>query len=44
MRRDWLLAGGAIVVLALLGWAWNDGGERPLRPISQAVTLPGAAQ
>jgi HAMP domain-containing protein len=28
-------------VLAVLAWAWVDGGVRPVRPISQSVSLPG---
>ena len=29
------------VVLALLVYAWIDGGRRPLRAISEPVALPG---
>lgn len=32
------------LVLALAGVAWIDGGEKPLRPIAQEITLPGAAK
>lgn len=28
-------------VLMVLGLAWFDGGERPIRPITQPVSLPG---
>lgn len=37
-RRLGLLVAG--LVLAALGIAWIDGGERALRPISESVTLP----
>ncbi len=32
------------ILAAILALAWFDGGEKPLRPIAQAVELPGAAQ
>ena len=35
---------GAVVIAALLAWAWIDGGQRPLRPIAEPVTLPGVSQ
>ncbi|WP_279351854.1 hypothetical protein [Erythrobacter litoralis] len=31
----------AVAVIAVLVVAWIDGGEEPLRRISQPVTLPG---
>ena len=34
---------GALVVL-LLAYAWWDGGEEPLHPISQPIDLPENAQ
>ena len=34
----------ALLVVALLVYAWIDGGEEPLRPISQPVAVPEAAQ
>lgn len=40
-RPVWLVA--AVLLLAALGFAWIDGGERALRPISAAVELPAAA-
>ncbi|MBE5073223.1 hypothetical protein IM511_02760 [Erythrobacteraceae bacterium E2-1 Yellow Sea] len=32
----------AIVLLAIVALAWFDGGEEPIRPITQNVTLPEA--
>jgi hypothetical protein len=42
MRRNWLLIGAAAVLVGLLAAAWIDGGEEPLRLISEPVNLPGA--
>jgi len=42
MRRNWLLGGLVAAVLLLLAYAWFDGGERPLRIISQPVAIPEA--
>jgi len=33
-----------LIVAAVLGWAWNDGGERPVSPQIAPATLPGVAQ
>lgn len=33
-----------IVVLGLLVWAWVDGGERQLHPMSQDVSVPEQAK
>lgn len=33
-----------IVVLGLLVWAWADGGERELHPMSQDVSVPEQAK
>jgi hypothetical protein len=42
VRRLWpLLAGLALAGLMI---AWIDGGERALRPISEAVELPAASR
>lgn len=30
-----------VLVLAVLAWAWWDGGREPLRPIEQPLALPG---
>ena len=40
-RIGWIA--GALVVL-LLVYAWVDGGEEALHPISQPVAVPGGAQ
>lgn len=37
-----LLAGGLVV--AVLLYAWIDGGQEPLHPISQPVALPESAR
>ncbi|MFN5243717.1 MAG: hypothetical protein ACK564_06910 [Novosphingobium sp.] len=39
MRKGWLVLAAALV--ALLVWAWHDGGEVPQRLIAEPVTLPG---
>ncbi len=44
MRRNWLLIGVAAVLAGLLVLAWIGGGEQPLRPISEAVSLPGISR
>lgn len=45
MRRNRLVIGlVAIVILALLGWAWVDGGREPLREIVQSVPVPEIAR
>ena len=45
LRKAWLIAGVTALALAgLLGWAWANGGQQPLRPISEAVSLPGTAR
>lgn len=44
IRREWLIAGVlAAGLAALLAWAWADGGEEPLRAISEPVSIPGAS-
>ena len=42
MRWRKLSIGLLLAVVALLAWAWWDGGEEPLRPISQPVPVPEA--
>lgn len=44
MRKGWLLAGIATVVLLVLVYAWIDGGREPLRTISQPVPVPEVAK
>lgn len=39
-KYHWL-ALAVLAVLGLLAWAWVDGGERPLSPVSEEVVLPG---
>lgn len=41
--NGWLGLAGTLVA-ALLAWAWFDGGLRPLRPMAEAVVLPGAVR
>lgn len=44
MGRGVILGGGAALVLAgVLGWAWHDGGMRPLRTIETTALLPRIA-
>ena len=38
------LAVVVLVIAALAGLAWIDGGEEPLHPIAQPVELPEAAR
>ncbi len=40
-RKSVLMVVAAIVVAAGLVWAWVDGGERPLAPLSAPAMLPG---
>ena len=40
MRKGWLVAGIAAIVLLVLVYAWIDGGREPLRPISESVPVP----
>ena len=41
MRKSWMFAAAALAALGLLlGWAWRDGGLRPLRQLSAPATLP----
>lgn len=39
-----MLGLAALAVVALLAWAWHDGGKRPLRAISEPVSIPGVSQ
>ncbi|WP_170002450.1 hypothetical protein [Pseudopontixanthobacter vadosimaris] len=38
-----MLLGAALALLLLLIYAWFDGGEEPVRPITQPVDLPEQA-
>ena len=40
MRKDWLLSGAAAALIGLLALAWIVGGDEPLRPIAEPVSLP----
>lgn len=40
-RWPWVLGLGAVVLIAL---AWFEGGEEPLRPIAEEITLPEQGQ
>jgi hypothetical protein len=44
MRGRWVLAGLIAAVLALLTYAWIDGGREPLREIVVPVPLPDSAR
>ena len=42
MRRNHLFLALAALVLAVLVYAWIDGGREPVRLIVEPVALPGA--
>ena len=45
LRKSWLFAAMALALLGvLLGWAWSDGGIRPLSPQSVPAMLPQVGQ
>jgi len=44
MRRNWLVGAVVLLAVALLAYAWIDGGREPLRPIAQPVAIPGAGK
>ncbi len=44
MRKGWLWAGVAAIVLLVLTYAWIDGGREPLRVISEPVAVPEVAK
>ena len=44
VSRSWILAGdSALLLAALLGWAWRDAGLRPLTPQTGTAVLPQVA-
>lgn len=43
-RKSVMMVAAALLLAAGLGWAWVDGGERPLAPMSAPAMLPGGAQ
>ena len=45
VRRSWILAGmAALLLAALLGWARQDAGLRPLTLQSESALLPQVAK
>jgi hypothetical protein len=44
IRKNWPLCLLAFGLMALLGWAWSDGGEEPLRELSAQTNLPQVVQ
>ncbi|MXO49140.1 hypothetical protein GRI69_12810 [Erythrobacter vulgaris] len=40
VKRSGILWVGVLVIVGILVAAWIDGGEEPLRPISQPVEIP----
>ncbi len=41
VRKSWMIAGAGLAALGmLLGWAWFDGGARPLRAQAEPAMLP----
>jgi hypothetical protein len=42
VRKAWLIGGAALLVAlaGLLGLAWQDAGQEPLRLIAEPVSLP----
>jgi HAMP domain-containing protein len=45
VRKGWMLGGlGLALLAAMLLWAWQDGGERPLEPIEAPAMLPKVGQ
>jgi len=44
MHGSWVVAVLAALILAVLVYAWVDGGREPLRDISTPVAVPGDAQ
>jgi len=41
MSSKKLVSGLALIAILLLGLAWYDGGEKPLREITRPVAVPG---
>ena len=40
MRRSWLVWVMIAVILAVLAYAWIDGGREPVRIISEPIAVP----
>ncbi|MFN3516524.1 MAG: hypothetical protein ACK4YM_05115 [Novosphingobium sp.] len=43
-RKSVMMVAAAVLLAAGLVWAWVDGGERPLAPLTAPAMLPGDAQ
>lgn len=45
LRKEWVwaLIGAGLALLALLVWAWVDGGIEPVRPLTAPANLGGGA-
>jgi hypothetical protein len=41
-RRKTIVAGVVVVVSAVLGYAWVDGGRQPVRDITINLPIPGS--
>lgn len=39
-RKTWIWILTAVALLALLAWAWIDGGREPTRMIEEPIALP----
>ena len=39
-RKAWIWILAAVAVIAVLAWAWIDGGKQPQRMIEEPVELP----
>ena len=45
VRKSWMIAGVGLAALCLLlGWAWRDGGLRPVSALSEPAKLPQVGQ
>lgn len=42
-KGAWIGGGVALVVAGVLGWAWHDGGQRPLSELEAPALLPRIA-
>ena len=40
MRRSWLVWAMIAVILAVLAYAWIDGGREPVRTIAEPIPVP----